>query len=1805
MNTIFKRSIATILAIVMVFTSSGVVAYANEEILIQPESFDVRVEVVGAPLQADTWFETAWAIWESLETGYTIQVRLTPGENAYYWRTDDPIDDPDWDMYLGWVEVDSELIRLIDPDRNIWRVDIPGLPRGTYDVRALAADGETQVWKALSLETTSFPRYGAAFIPSDELVGTNAVGVDVGPTTNWAPYGATGGYLSDGRIDPDAAIMYVSHNNWADFTVANLTRGSGLRGDSPMVVRFLGTVGNFEWEVGASEIPPGVVDGIGDNDRMMNMGNNAHQITLEGIGPGSGIHGWGIFTGGSVNVVIRNLHVSGYLSFGLRASSTTTNYWAHHNTLHYGQNWFFNIDAETDRTMGRGSMDIEQWVRGYTLAYNHFNGGRGTNLIVGGVQNAPLTNSVNRHYGTIHHNIYDNAQERNPRTRHHNLHMFNNLFREVIGHPLHYRLADRYTGYGIGSAHNATIWAEGNIFDDVGFPFLRSRHGHARGYYPHTGHNHFFGDAPGFIVTGDNRQLGSGAQLGGTVIPAFGDWGYNNTVRGLGSAADLADLVSTINTLQPNWMCANTASTFDNTLDLGITVNQVATMMVPPSTDILYPAAGFPAMAATTLANGWGFEGDFRPSALDNVWPTGSMADVTELRTHIETYAGAMPNYVPTAPTVAPSNVTVSLNDLDFFMHRQPSPTPSLRTITYSGTFTINWNSTDAFAEYYEIQYQDGGAWRTLGTVPAGDRRDAFTTQDMNDFGYLVMSSPNHDWVAVHLGGDGYVVMYPHENFGHPDHLHYTAGDIPAISSLNYTAPWVIANMASGGTYDFRVRAVNSLGAGPWATQNLNVAANQPRIETVSQSFGVLPNMAVAMLPFDVETLGIADGTYDITLSVPRTLARNVIPWPANQNFSRSIFLTGNNPLDLPEPTLFGGGAARRPYAMRGNGGVGTIDIVNGTGSIGVALDATIPEGIYDLVLTIEVGNRNISMPFSLNVGPNFFSLAIALEFEALAAPTNLNIFDSILYWNPVEYATDYRVYVNGVDASLFATDVDANVEPYDENDAEENEKEVEAYQILSFDLSTLQLDDGEYTIQVRALGDGLIFWDSELSDYVRFVVGELSDEDYDYSEYPYYEYPEYPENEYPENEYPENDYSENEYPENDYSVNEYPENDYSVNEYPENDYSVNEYPENDYSVNEYPENDYSENEYPEYGESENEEPDYEGSGYTDNDNDNEEFVDTDTTPDSEPDYEASTNEPEYTQVEEPDNDSSVNEDNTIAFTGIRMISNSSDFSSLRTLAYFLPANETIGIELDPYEDYDFGIVSTLELDEVEHTVAISSLLEENISLTVTVTGEDYEAFEAALSQAILTPNGEVILTVTLAEDLAPGVYYATITVYGEVTDEEVTCDCEEGDYCDPDNGCGAEDCECPEPTIPETCECEEGNYCDPDNGCGAEDCECPEPTIPETCDCEEGDYCDPDNGCGAEDCECPEPTIPETCDCEEGDYCDPDNGCGAEDCECPEPTPQPTPTPAPTPPPSNLPPQLHPAPGPSVVGTPSFNNRTARTARTPRARPGAVATTQPQAPTQPPAQEHRIHAVAEVLDAEAAYFINMPELLLVMEVDIFVNDSFVYFIDTSTLVSIDISHLTLEDLTRLVAVLFYLEDENDPTSISFMTIQGFIDGNYFMFTVSESGLYGLKLGVDQVVIPTTPPINLPTVPGTGTQIELRMQIGSTLYHLNGVAANSEVVPFIDPVYERTMVPLALVAETLGADVSWIPETRTVVITRDGITITMQADTPLPNNMGMPAIVNGRTFVPIAYVAQVFGANVQWDGANRVVYIQG
>ena len=113
----------------------------------------------------------------------------------------------------------------------------------------------------------------------------------------------------------------------------------------------------------------------------------------------------------------------------------------------------------------------------------------------------------------------------------------------------------------------------------------------------------------------------------------------------------------------------------------------------------------------------------------------------------------------------------------------------------------------------------------------------------------------------------------------------------------------------------------------------------------------------------------------------------------------------------------------------------------------------------------------------------------------------------------------------------------------------------------------------------------------------------------------------------------------------------------------------------------------------------------------------------------------------------------------------------------------------------------------------------------------------------------------------------------------------------------------------------------------------------------------------------------------------------------------------------------------------------------------------------------------------------------------------------------------------------------------------------------------------------------------------------VRFEIDSVVYIVNRVHFTNDVAPFIDSVYNRTMIPLRAASEALGAEVEWICATRTVQIFTAAGMQTLAVDVSLPDGMGNPVIVQDRVFVPLYFVARILGVQVRWDGANRAAYV--
>lgn len=113
--------------------------------------------------------------------------------------------------------------------------------------------------------------------------------------------------------------------------------------------------------------------------------------------------------------------------------------------------------------------------------------------------------------------------------------------------------------------------------------------------------------------------------------------------------------------------------------------------------------------------------------------------------------------------------------------------------------------------------------------------------------------------------------------------------------------------------------------------------------------------------------------------------------------------------------------------------------------------------------------------------------------------------------------------------------------------------------------------------------------------------------------------------------------------------------------------------------------------------------------------------------------------------------------------------------------------------------------------------------------------------------------------------------------------------------------------------------------------------------------------------------------------------------------------------------------------------------------------------------------------------------------------------------------------------------------------------------------------------------------------------VTIDITIDIPLATVNGASKRIDVAPTI--INSRTMVPLRFIGEAFGAEIDWREETRTVKITLNGKEVSMVVDQPAAG-MDMPPIIsNGRTLVPIRFISESLGADVMWNSFNKTISI--
>jgi TusA-related sulfurtransferase len=137
--------------------------------------------------------------------------------------------------------------------------------------------------------------------------------------------------------------------------------------------------------------------------------------------------------------------------------------------------------------------------------------------------------------------------------------------------------------------------------------------------------------------------------------------------------------------------------------------------------------------------------------------------------------------------------------------------------------------------------------------------------------------------------------------------------------------------------------------------------------------------------------------------------------------------------------------------------------------------------------------------------------------------------------------------------------------------------------------------------------------------------------------------------------------------------------------------------------------------------------------------------------------------------------------------------------------------------------------------------------------------------------------------------------------------------------------------------------------------------------------------------------------------------------------------------------------------------------------------------------------------------------------------------------------------------------------------------------------------------------------------PPSQEKITILLWIGNPNMSVNGIYKEIDpgrgTVPVIIKEWGRTLLPIRAIVEELSGEILWDGATRKVTILFKGSTIELWIDNPQAKVNGVtkwidennhnvkPIIINGRTMLPIRFVAENLGCEVLWDGNTKKITI--
>jgi len=123
----------------------------------------------------------------------------------------------------------------------------------------------------------------------------------------------------------------------------------------------------------------------------------------------------------------------------------------------------------------------------------------------------------------------------------------------------------------------------------------------------------------------------------------------------------------------------------------------------------------------------------------------------------------------------------------------------------------------------------------------------------------------------------------------------------------------------------------------------------------------------------------------------------------------------------------------------------------------------------------------------------------------------------------------------------------------------------------------------------------------------------------------------------------------------------------------------------------------------------------------------------------------------------------------------------------------------------------------------------------------------------------------------------------------------------------------------------------------------------------------------------------------------------------------------------------------------------------------------------------------------------------------------------------------------------------------------------------------------------------------------TPDRVEISFRVGDSTLNINGNPVEIETPFVVDGV---TLVPARVITEAFGADVEWVGETRQIIFTYQNVRLVLQINNinayvndQRQTLLSQPQLTNHVTMVPLRFITENFGAEVEWDVHTQAITV--